>query len=367
MFEMFIGSSFLLRQNSVSLNALQRCSKSSRTLCIRRTKALYPLVNALHSTTESDLKTVPNNSAKSDTASDALRSNSVFECSRCRSPLSIEKLKSKSNFKCESCNSRFEFKSGTFYNLTKPDNPNEPKPFPIFPSFGSNSPPAKALFTSSLVSFLYERGWRQQFEQAGFPGESEEFVMFENFIRPSQGIDSRVWYKNAVDLSCGSGFMARRIAQSGRFENVIGLDSSPSMLQESKSRCKPGSADENIFWIQSDAQILPFSSNSIDAIHAGAALHCWAQLPDVLAEIRRVLTPNGRFFATTFAEPNVPSSGVLNPRSIQYQLGSLGWNSTFRAFDPKELEFLLLGAGFVDAKVDRLRNCLVVYASKSEK
>ncbi|MCI16057.1 S-adenosylmethionine-dependent methyltransferase, partial [Trifolium medium] len=30
------------------------------------------------------------------------------------------------------------------------------------------------LFRSPLVSFLYERGWRQNFRQSGFPGLDEE-------------------------------------------------------------------------------------------------------------------------------------------------------------------------------------------------
>ena len=37
-------------------------------------------------------------------------------------------------------------------------------------------------------------------------------------------------------------------------------------------------------------------------MHAGAALHCWPRLEDGLREIRRVLAPGGRFFATTFLQ-----------------------------------------------------------------
>jgi len=40
--------------------------------------------------------------------------------------------------------------------------------------------------------------------------------------------------------------------------------------------------------------------DSIDAFHAGAAMHCWPELPRAASEIYRVLKPGGRYFATTF-------------------------------------------------------------------
>ena len=37
---------------------------------------------------------------------------------------------------------------------------------------------------SPLVSFLYERGWRQNFNRSGFPGPDEEVICFslESFL-----------------------------------------------------------------------------------------------------------------------------------------------------------------------------------------
>ena len=34
------------------------------------------------------------------------------------------------------------------------------------------------LIRSPLVSFLYERGWRQNFNRSGFPGPDEEVICF---------------------------------------------------------------------------------------------------------------------------------------------------------------------------------------------
>lgn len=35
-----------------------------------------------------------------------------------------------------------------------------------------------AFFRSPLVSFVYERGWRQNFNRSGFPGPDEEVICY---------------------------------------------------------------------------------------------------------------------------------------------------------------------------------------------
>ncbi|CAN0488729.1 unnamed protein product, partial [Scytosiphon promiscuus] len=49
-----------------------------------------------------------------------------------------------------------------------------------------------------------------------------------------------------------------------------------------------------------DASKLPLKTESMDGIHAGAALHCWMRQEDSLSEVHRVLKPGKGFFATTF-------------------------------------------------------------------
>ena len=47
---------------------------------------------------------------------------------------------------------------------------------------GGNYIPMRDLFTSPQVSFAYERGWRQGFAAAGFPGADKEYELVkENF------------------------------------------------------------------------------------------------------------------------------------------------------------------------------------------
>ncbi|KAH1066350.1 hypothetical protein J1N35_031337 [Gossypium stocksii] len=52
-----------------------------------------------------------------------------------------------------------------------------------------------------LVSFLYERGWHQNFNLSGFSGANEEFRMAQDYFKPEEcGI--------LVDVSCGSGLFS---------------------------------------------------------------------------------------------------------------------------------------------------------------
>ena len=88
-------------------------------------------------------------------------------------------------------------------------------------------------FRSPIVSFLYERGWRQSFARAGFPGVDEEFKTALRLLLDGNETTSR---KLIVDLSCGSGLFTRRFIKSGEFDEVVALDYSEAMLRETKQR-----------------------------------------------------------------------------------------------------------------------------------
>jgi hypothetical protein len=65
---------------------------------------------------------------------------------------------------------------------------------------GSDYVPMRDLFTSPAVSFAYERGWRQGFAQAGFPGPDTEYQMANDYFAPAV-VDS----STVVDMSCATG------------------------------------------------------------------------------------------------------------------------------------------------------------------
>lgn len=98
-----------------------------------------------------------------------------------------------------------------------------------------------------------------------------------------------------LDLGCGDGQLTERIAAAGTV--VTGVDASPAMVAAARAR---GLAAE-----AGSAESLPFADRSFDAVFSNAALH-WVRGQDaMMAEVRRVLRPGGRFVAEMGGHGNI--------------------------------------------------------------
>jgi len=206
------------------------------------------------------------------------------------------------------------------------------------------------MFRTPFLAFVYERGWRQQFQAAGFPGIEKEYAEVLDFFSPADG-------GVVVDMSCGSGLMYRRLLRGGNYGRVLALDYSETMLRETRRRSlEEGVSASSIELCRADVAQLPLQTGSVDAMHAGAALHSWPRLEAGLKEIRRVIKPGGRLFATTFLQG---AYGVRAP-------GQSGGGGSFRFFESEqELVDLLVAAGFSEAGVDvrrEGRGCAIIKA-----
>jgi SAM-dependent methyltransferase len=120
------------------------------------------------------------------------------------------------------------------------------------------------------VSLAYERGWRQGFAWAGFPGVEEEFRYAMEYLEPQFG-------QLLVDVSCGSGLFLRRFAKSGKFSSVIGSDFSESMLNQAYNYVQDDTAvdQSKLLLLRADVGRLPFKTGSVAALHAGGSLPFW--------------------------------------------------------------------------------------------
>lgn len=206
----------------------------------------------------------------------------------------------------------------------------------------------QSLFRNPAVSWVYERGWRQNFNANGFPGIDQEFVEVQAFFEPvaSRGV--------VLDMSCGSGLMTRRLAASGSYSRVIGADYSESMLTETARRFREKRMAVPDL-VRCDVAALPMQTDSISAVHAGAALHCWPDAEGGLAELCRVLKPGGALFASTFT-----TAALIGTRRASGQTGA-----GFRVFELDELRTMLSNAGFEQIDVRQVgRACAICKARK---
>jgi SAM-dependent methyltransferase len=103
-----------------------------------------------------------------------------------------------------------------------------------------------------------------------------------------------------LDLGCGDGQLTQRIAAAG--SHVVGVDASPEMV--AAARARGIAADE------AGAEALPYADESFDAVFSNAALH-WVRGQDaMMAEVRRVLKPGGRFVAEMGGHGNIAAIRV---------------------------------------------------------
>ncbi|XP_010533098.1 PREDICTED: uncharacterized methyltransferase At2g41040, chloroplastic [Tarenaya hassleriana] len=229
----------------------------------------------------------------------------IFACPVCYEPLvrkgppgiNLQAIY-RSGFKCRECEKTYSSKDGYLDLTVTADSGN----------FDEVKPITTELFRSPLVSFLYERGWRQNFNRSGFPGPDEEFRMAQEYFRSAEG-------GLLVDVSCGSGLFSRKFAKSGKYSAVVALDFSENMLRQCNDFIKQDNtlSSTNLALVRADVSRLPFPSGSVDAVHAGAALHCWPSPTNAIAEISRVLRSGGVFVGTTFLRYNASTPWFIRP------------------------------------------------------
>ena len=142
-----------------------------------------------------------------------------------------------------------------------------------------------------------------------------------------------------LEIGCGSGafttFIARVLENKGE---VYALDIQPAMLKQlEKKLAKPENQDiKNVKLIQASAYNLPLENNSLDLVYMITVLQ---EIPDrqkALAEIKRVLKPEGILAVTEFLpDPDYPfiSTVVKQGEGAGFVLDKMSgnvWNYTVR-------------------------------------
>jgi len=239
-----------------------------------------------------------------------------------------------------------------------------------------------ATFETPQVAFAYERGWRESFGRAGFPGPDEEFKLAEAKLLPfASG-------KVLMDASCGSGLFTRRFVKSGNYGCVIALDFSEAMLTQARQFAKDegllkgvsmgaagasydGERDDLVF-VRADIGRVPLPEGSVGGVHAGAAIHCWPEPRSAVAEIARVLEPGATFCGTTFLTPRIPFADDAAQQAIDaalrefqsFQAGRAGGPRGFRQWNKLDLAELCAECGLVDFQCDVRDPAFIFYSAK---
>lgn len=202
------------------------------------------------------------------------------------------------------------------------------------------------MMHNPLLARVYERLWRPFFIAAatgGRPDYGAEFELVLSALAPAAG-------GPIVDLSCGPGFTGRRLAETGDFERVWGLDWSLPMLARA-------AADNHgrMRLVRGDVARLPFQTGSLAGAHAGAAFHVWPDPESAVAEVARVLRPGGAFVASTFAH----TTGLRRALETAFAAAA-----EIHIFEAAQLRGMLAAHGLHDFRSERRGSLILFWARR---
>jgi ubiquinone/menaquinone biosynthesis C-methylase UbiE len=174
--------------------------------------------------------------------------------------------------------------------------------------------------------------------------------------------------KNVLEISCGHGGGASYLSRTIQPKNYTALDLNPAGI----NFCKQRHRVDGLNFVQGDAENLPFEQGTFDAVINVEASHCYPNFQRFLAEVARVLKPEGHFLYADFRfaddiagwEKVINSAPlkILHTRNINAEVLRGMKRNSARSQDlvtqhlPKFLHSL--GADFAGVKGSRIYNAL---------
>lgn len=112
---------------------------------------------------------------------------------------------------------------------------------------------------------------------------------------------------SVLDIAGGTGDLSIKFSKLvGEQGRVILADINDSMLKVGRDRLIDRGVMNNISFVQTDAQYLPFEDNSIDCITIAFGLRNVTDKDMALRSMFRVLKPGGRLLVLEFSKPTNP-------------------------------------------------------------
>jgi len=173
-----------------------------------------------------------------------------------------------------------------------------------------------------------------------------------------------------LDVACGAGLVVCAFAPIVR--HATGIDLTPAMIERAQA-LQEEKGLTNITWQVGDVLPLPYADESFSIVTCRYALHHFEDPAAVLAEITRVLAPNGKFvLVDMYASPEAEKAAAFNRmeqlrdpshvralplevlEKLSRQTGLKILEKTFYGLD-WELETLLQGSSPNPGGVERIR------------
>jgi demethylmenaquinone methyltransferase/2-methoxy-6-polyprenyl-1,4-benzoquinol methylase len=154
-----------------------------------------------------------------------------------------------------------------------------------------------------------------------------------------------------ADLACGTGDLCRELGSTGY--RAIGFDFSHGMLTNARTDAP---------LVEADIQRLPLADGAAQGATCGFALRNVVSIPELFAELARVVRPGGRIALLDASQPDnavMRAGHALYFRRVVPLIGGLLSNRTGYSYLPRSMAYLpppeemvrmLRDAGFPDAR-----------------
>ncbi len=98
-----------------------------------------------------------------------------------------------------------------------------------------------------------------------------------------------------LDVGCGTGALLRRLATRFPQAELVGIDAAAGMIRQAQTAVPRGLS---LRFLEAPSEELPLPDGSFDLVLSTMSFHHWADQQRGLAEVRRVLAPEGLFVLT---------------------------------------------------------------------
>lgn len=161
----------------------------------------------------------------------------------------------------------------------------------------------------------------------------------------------------ALDIGSGPGKLALELARRSPALTVVGIDSSPEMVQLATENAREAGLGDRVTFGEGSVEAIPFPEASFDLVVSTLSLHHWSDPVAGLRETGRVTRPFGRYFVLDLRRDIaiLPWLGiglaqkVMLPPALRHVDEPRG--SVLAAYTPGEAQQLARQAGLSDAQV----------------
>lgn len=135
-----------------------------------------------------------------------------------------------------------------------------------------------------------------------------------------------------LEIGMGNGYFVKDILTIDRTVNYVGCDFSEAMVEEARQRNEPYIENGQAQFFLASADDLPFDQETFNKVFTINTLYFWDHAEKILAEIRRILKPEGQLLI------------AIRPKSVMelYPFTKYG----FTMYTKDDLNSLLAGNAF---------------------